>query len=52
MGTKSVDRFERRFPLSGKGPFRTKNRRDIVEPLPGQMAQTYVHAFLRHYTQG
>src|SRR3546814_15414135 len=40
MDTKSVNRFERRFPLSGKGPFRTKYRRDIVEPLPGQMAQT------------
>src|SRR3546814_11969695 len=26
MDTKSVNRFERRFPLSGKGPFRTNYR--------------------------
>lgn len=51
MGTKSVNRFERRFPLSGKGPFRTKDRSDIVEPLPGQMAQTDGRTFLRHHTQ-
>lgn len=51
MDTKSVNRFERRFPLSGKGPFRTKDRRDIVEPLPGQMAQTDGRTFLRHRTQ-